>query len=109
MGDTANHAAGRGTHANSSFKKFVQFPARPVRENPYQTRTYCFIPRWYAAQGVQTEVVGIDPEVPRLARQYFGFPTSMPVHIEDARRFLSTTEKQYDVDGLRGSHAKSGV
>jgi spermidine synthase len=54
------------------------------------------IPRWYAAQGIQTEVVDIDPEVLRLAHQYFDFSRQIPVHIEDARRFLSMTEKKYD-------------
>lgn len=54
------------------------------------------IPRWYAAQGIQTEVVDIDPEVLRLAHQYFDFPRQIPVHIEDARRFLSMSAKKYD-------------
>lgn len=54
------------------------------------------IPRWYAAQGIQTEVVDIDPEVLRLAQRYFNFPQQVPVHIEDARRFLALTEKKYD-------------
>lgn len=55
-----------------------------------------FIPRWYAAQGVATEVVDIDPEVASLARKHFNFPAAIPVHIEDARHFLARSTKSYD-------------
>jgi spermidine synthase len=55
-----------------------------------------FIPRWYAARGVSTEVVDIDAEVLSLARKHFNFPIDIPVHIEDARYFLTRNDRQYD-------------
>lgn len=55
-----------------------------------------FIPRWYAAQGIATEVVDIDPAVLSLARKHFGFPAAIPVHIEDARHFLAQSRASYD-------------
>jgi len=54
------------------------------------------IPAWYENQGVDTEVVDIDPDVHELAQKYFGFNSAIPVHIEDARYFLINTRKRYD-------------
>ncbi len=54
------------------------------------------IPSWYHKQGVETEVVDIDPEVAEVAREYFGFDPAIPVHIEDARYFLLNNQKSYD-------------
>jgi spermidine synthase len=55
-----------------------------------------YIPRWYAARGVDTEVVDIDSAVLSLARKHFNFPLDIPVHIEDARYFLAHNTKQFD-------------
>lgn len=54
------------------------------------------VPRWYAAQGIETEVVDIDPEVVNLAHRHFNFPTSIPVHVQDARHYLAESTKTYD-------------
>ena len=54
------------------------------------------VPSWYHKQGVSTEVVDIDPEVMKMARDYFDFSPDIPVHIEDARYFLVNSEKRYD-------------
>lgn len=54
------------------------------------------VPSWYAAQGIQTEVVDIDPKVAGLAQQYFGFNPSIAVHVEDARYFLNRSTQRYD-------------
>lgn len=54
------------------------------------------IPRWYDARGIETEVVDIDPEVVRMARTHFKFPEHIPVHVEDARYFLTRTTSHYD-------------
>lgn len=54
------------------------------------------VPSWYERQGVVTDVVDIDPEVVKLARRYFGYKPQGEVHIQDARYFLSHTQKQYD-------------
>jgi spermidine synthase len=54
------------------------------------------IPGWYAARGVRTDVVEINPEVARLARDYFGFRTDGSVYLADARRFLAEPGPRYD-------------
>jgi spermidine synthase len=54
------------------------------------------VPAWYKAQGVDTEVVDIDPAVIEIARGYFNFNPDIPVHVEDARYFLINTKQRYD-------------
>lgn len=48
-----------------------------------------------AEAGVRVDVVEIDPEVVRAARDYFGYSGS-PV-VDDGRRYLQRTEKRWDV------------
>jgi spermidine synthase len=55
-----------------------------------------FIPRWYSAAGIRTDVVDIDPLIPELAAQYFDFSTSGDVIVSDARHYLLTTPRRYD-------------
>lgn len=54
------------------------------------------VPQWYEARGVTVDVVDIDPAVPGIARDFFGFHVSGNVIISDARYFLGNTEKLYD-------------
>ncbi|MEO5658917.1 MAG: fused MFS/spermidine synthase [Polaromonas sp.] len=54
------------------------------------------VPSWYAARGIHTEVVDIDPKVASLAQQHFGFDRNIPVHVEDARYFLNRSTQRYD-------------
>lgn len=54
------------------------------------------VPSWYAAQGIHTEVVDIDPKVVGLAQQHFGFDPGITVHVEDARYFLNRSSQRYD-------------
>ncbi|MDO8413632.1 MAG: fused MFS/spermidine synthase [Gallionellaceae bacterium] len=54
------------------------------------------VPRRFAARGIETEVVDIDPAVVTAARQYFGLPEGLRVHLADARYFLGTATDQYD-------------
>jgi spermidine synthase len=54
------------------------------------------VARWFAARGIATEAVEIDPVVIAAARRHFGFPETVPVALEDARRFLSSATGRYD-------------
>lgn len=54
------------------------------------------VPRWYEERGVKVDVVDIDPNMPGIAREYFGFRVSGDIVISDARYFLGNTDKQYD-------------
>lgn len=55
------------------------------------------MPARFAARGMATEVVDIDPAVVAAARRHFALPASIPVHLADARHFLATSEVRYDV------------
>jgi spermidine synthase len=54
------------------------------------------LPRWYAAHGVRTDVVEINPQVLRIAQEHFGYQASGSVHVADARRFLAEAGPRYD-------------
>jgi MFS family permease len=47
--------------------------------------------------GIKADVVEIDPEVVRMARQHFGFSTQGSVYVEDARTFVRRTDRSYDI------------
>jgi predicted membrane-bound spermidine synthase len=54
------------------------------------------VPMAYARRGLSVDVVDIDPNVVRLAGEYFGFKPSGRVSIEDARAFLAQLQERYD-------------
>ena len=54
------------------------------------------IPSWFEKQGIQCDVVDINPAVAEIARHYFNFKISGDVFIEDARYFLNSTDRRYD-------------
>ena len=54
------------------------------------------IPNWFEQQGIKCDVVDINPAVVDIAKKYFKFQISGDIFIEDARYFLSSTERQYD-------------
>ncbi len=54
------------------------------------------VPRRFAARGIETEIVDIDPAVVAAARDHFGLPAGQRVHLADARYFLSTASAYYD-------------
>lgn len=54
------------------------------------------VPQWYEARGITVDVVDIDPAVPGIARDFFGFHVSGNVIISDARYFLGNAKKRYD-------------
>lgn len=54
------------------------------------------IPNWYEKQGIQCDVVDINPAIAGIARDYFNFKISGELVIEDARYFLNRTDRRYD-------------
>lgn len=54
------------------------------------------VPLWYEKNGIRTDVVEINPEVVRVARDFFKFGVSGNVYVQDARYFLENTENSYD-------------
>lgn len=53
-------------------------------------------PKWYQQQGVDTDVVDIDPVVVDVARDWFGWSSPRPVIVEDARFFINESQDSYD-------------
>jgi spermidine synthase len=56
---------------------------------------------------IATEVVEIDPEIVRVARRYFGFPSDIPVAVEDGRTFVEHAGGRYDLVVLDAFHAEA--
>lgn len=54
------------------------------------------IPNWYQERGIRTDVVDIDPEIVRLAGEYFDFHSSGDTIIDDARNYLTHAGRRYD-------------
>jgi SAM-dependent methyltransferase len=54
------------------------------------------VPKLLGAAGIQTDVVEIDPNVVRAARDFFEFEPNGEVYVEDGRQFLKRTGRKYD-------------
>jgi len=54
------------------------------------------VPTWYERKGVRTDVVEINPAVPQVARDYFGFSISGDLFQEDARYHVTNSSRKYD-------------
>jgi spermidine synthase len=70
------------------------------------------IPMWYEARGIRTDVVDVNPQMPQIAKDHFGFAVSGEVVIADARYYLGATEKIYDyiiVDVANGDWAPAHI
>jgi spermidine synthase len=55
------------------------------------------LPSALAKAGMRADVVEIDPAVARYAQEYFGFAPTGETYVEDARTFIRTATKKYDV------------
>ena len=56
------------------------------------------VPRQFANEGAEVDVVEINPRVARLGEDFFDFdPSQVTVHIGDGRHFLNASQKTYDV------------
>lgn len=50
--------------------------------------------------GFDTDIVEIDPRIRDVAARHFGIGADRPVVIDDARHFLNTTDRKYDIIAL---------
>ena len=55
------------------------------------------LPSELARDGLRVTAVDIEPRIVTLARQYFGLPDTIDVHIADARTFLRHDSSKYDL------------
>jgi SAM-dependent methyltransferase len=55
------------------------------------------VPLVLGQQGIKVDVVEIDPAVVRFTQKYFDFSPTGAVYVEDARAFLRTTQRRYDL------------
>jgi spermidine synthase len=65
------------------------------------------VPRAFHRRGIATDVVEIDPEIARLAREWLGFPADIPVIVEDGRTYVERTTERYDFVVLDAFHAET--
>lgn len=86
-----------------SIYEYPYFMSRLARaKNPMGTRALAIglgagiVPKWFEERGVRSDVVEIDPEIVRLAREQFAFHASGVIHVEDARACLSRLDGQWD-------------
>lgn len=90
-------ASGQSVYEYSYLMQFLPHALNPAGKNCLVVGLGTgIVPAWYAAQGIHTEVVDIDPKVATLAQQYFGFDRNIAVHVEDARYFLNRSTQRYD-------------
>ena len=90
-------ATGQSIYEYAYLMQFLPYALNPGGKNCLVVGLGAgIVPSWYAAQGIQTEVVDIDPKVAGLAQQYFGFDKNIAVHVEDARYFLNRSTQRYD-------------
>jgi spermidine synthase len=54
------------------------------------------VPSWYEQQGISCDIVDIDDQVVRLAKEHFGFKSTGEIFAEDGRYFLTSSSKKYD-------------
>ena len=54
---------------------------------------------------IDVRVVEIDPDVVEVARKWFAFPRSIPVTVEDGRRYLERSDERYDVIAIDAYYA----
>lgn len=55
------------------------------------------LPSALSKAGMRADVVEIDPAVVRYAQEHFGFEPTGEMHVEDARTFIQTASKKYDI------------
>jgi spermidine synthase len=90
-------ASGQSVYEYGYLLQFLPYALNPGGKNCLVVGLGAgIVPSWYAAQGIQTEVVDIDPKVAGLAQEFFGFDPKIAVHVEDARYFLSRSTQRYD-------------
>jgi spermidine synthase len=66
------------------------------------------VPRVFRERhGIATDVVEIDPEIVRLAREWLAFPADIPVIVEDGRTYLERTGERYAFVVLDAFHAET--
>lgn len=61
----------------------------------------------FATINCEADVVEIDPRIKDLAFQYFGLSNQVNVIIEDARRYINSCEKKYDLIFIDTFHGES--
>lgn len=86
-----------------SIYEYSYFMSQLARaKNPTGTRALAIglgagiVPKWFEERGVRSDVVEIDPEIVRIAREQFAFHASGVIHVEDARASLSRLDGQWD-------------
>ena len=92
--DVSNY---QSTYEYNYFLQFISYALFPEGKNCLVIGLGLgVIPSWYEQQGIQCDVVDINPAIVDVATEYFGFNNSGDIFIEDARYFLNSTDRRYD-------------
>lgn len=70
------------------------------------------IPNYFHKIGFKVDVCELDKRIHDIAIDYFDFNRSIPVTIDDARHFINTCEKKYDIivfDTFKGEETPSHI
>jgi len=87
----------QSTYEYNYFMQFISYALVPEGKNCLVIGLGLgIIPNWYEQQGIQCDVVDINPAIVDVAEKYFGFKNSGDIFIEDARYFLNSTDRRYD-------------
>ncbi len=87
----------QSTYEYNYFLQFISYALFPEGKNCLVIGLGLgIIPNWYEKQGIQCDVVDINPAIVDVATEYFGFKNSGDIFIEDARYFLNSTDRHYD-------------
>jgi len=90
--------SGLSVYEYSYFLQFLPYSINPDMNNALMIGMGAgVISTWLEKQGVETDVVDIDPEIFQLAKQWFGVNPNGNYIVEDARYYLLQNQKRYDL------------
>jgi len=91
-------ASGLSVYEYSYFLQFIPYSIKPDMTTALMIGMGAgVIPSWLEDQGVNTDVVDIDPEIFHLAKKWFNVNPNGNYMVEDARYFLIQNQNSYDL------------
>lgn len=90
-------------HPDLSYWDYVPILMNTVRDYPEGSDVLLLglgggtLVRAFKGSGFNVEAVELDERLAQVAVEYFGVPSSTPVHIDDARHFIRINDKRYDL------------
>lgn len=70
------------------------------------------VAKHFSEKGFSVTACELDPRIAQVAKEYFDLPENVNIHIDDARHFIKTCKKQFDVvifDTFKGEETPSHI